>query len=45
MHAGDEMSRNRSIHGMHHSYFYATNCGVNCLGANCLWGKAILLFA
>ena len=36
MHAGDEMSRNRSINRMHHSYFYATNCGANCLGASCL---------
>ena len=29
------MSRNRSIHRMHHSYFYATNCG-----ASCLWVKS-----
>ena len=45
MHAGDEMSRNRSIHGMHHSYFYATNCGANCLEASCVWDKSGSLFA
>ena len=45
MHAGDEMSRNGSIHRMHHSYLYATNCGANCLGASCLWDKSSLLFA
>ena len=50
MHAGDEMSRNGSIHHMHLSYFYATNCGANCLGASCLgasclWNKSSLLFA
>ena len=45
MHAGDEMSRNRSIHRMHHSYFYATNCGENCLEASCLWDKSRSLFA
>ena len=45
MHAVDEMSRNRSIHRMHHSYFYATNCGANCLGVSCLWDKSSLLFA
>ena len=45
MHAGDEMSRNRLIHDMHHSYFYATNCGANSLEASCLWDKPSLLFA
>ena len=45
MHAGDEMSRNRSIHRMHHSYFYATNCGANCLGASCLWDKLVICTA
>ena len=45
MHAGDEMSQNHSIHRMHHSYFYTTNCGANCLGASCLWDKSSLLFA
>ena len=43
MHAGDEMSRNHSIHRMHHSYFYTTNCGANCLGVSCLWDKSSLL--
>ena len=45
MPAGDEMSRNHSIHGMHHSYFYATNCGANCLEASCLWDRSSSLFA
>ena len=45
MHVEGEMSRNHSIHHMHHSYFNATNCGANCLGASYLWDKSSLLFA
>ena len=43
MHAGDEISRNCSIHRMHHNYFYATNYGANCLG-QVVFGRSLACY-